>query len=173
MNELEDTIVTADYNYEWKVIITFQSHVLKQDLIDNCDCILRMQHSLEKITLELSRYKSGGSNNHSTHHGLHKQEGSLRSLSLVISWYEAGNEPELMTEWKGDSRMDRVKLRSATCLLITAKLQRCTLYWRTSCSLRIVLTLVIGYVPSPIFSLDIHGKNIKNSSSIQHLIRGE
>ena len=60
MNELEDTIVTADYNYEWKVIITFQSHVLKQDLIDNCDCILRMQHSLEKITLELSRCKSGG-----------------------------------------------------------------------------------------------------------------
>ena len=38
-----------------------------------------------------------------------KQEGSLRSLSLVISWYEAGNEPGPMTEWKGDSRMDRVK----------------------------------------------------------------
>ena len=60
MNELEDTVITADYNYEWKVTITFQSHVSKQDLIDNCDCILRMQHSLEKITLELSRYKSGG-----------------------------------------------------------------------------------------------------------------
>ena len=38
-----------------------------------------------------------------------KQEGSLRLLSLVISWYEAGNEPEPMTEWKEDSRMDRVK----------------------------------------------------------------
>ena len=38
-----------------------------------------------------------------------KQEVSLRSPSLVISWYEVGNEPSLMTEWKGDSRMDRVK----------------------------------------------------------------
>ena len=81
MNELEDTIITADYNYEWKVTITFQSHVLKQDLIDNCDCILRMQHSLEKITLELSRYKSGGSNNHSTHHGL--ETGGFLEITLA------------------------------------------------------------------------------------------
>ena len=108
MNELEDTVITADYKYEWRVTITFQSHALKQDLIDNCDCILRMQHSLEKITLELSRYKSGGVTTILLIMDW-KQEGSLRSLSLVISWYEAGNEPELMTEWKGDSRMDRVK----------------------------------------------------------------